>query len=665
MKNHHCLRFYVLFACLSPALMADEAEGTQSPARIFQQECHKHLAKSRALFHSITTYQGAKNVETILLPLNELEIVIEQGANKAQLFYNVHPNPEVRDVAEKCEQDFSKLITQISLSRPLYDAINAVDVSGDDKTTRRYLQHSLRDFKRAGVDKTKAARNKIEKLQEELVKLGQAFSNNIRNDVRSLQLDSAEELAGLPEDYIKDHSPGVDGKITITTDYPDYIPFMKYAERDDLRYDMYKKFRNRAYPDNEPILKEILLKRFELAQLLGYENYAEYISENKMIKNASSVQSFIEKISSIANKRADADYQTLLKRLQRIEPNAKAVGDWQQAYLSELIRQEDYQFDSKQAREYFSYKKVRSGIFKLLNTLFGITIKPWDTETWHSSVEAYEVWDEGKLIAHFYLDMHPREGKFKHAAHFPIQGGLKDKQLPISSLICNFPGGDSGSDLMSHSQVKTFLHEFGHLLHHFFAGQQSWSSFSGVATEWDFVEAPSQMLEEWIWDARTLKLFATNDKGETIPDELVEKMNTTRYFGRGLWVKNQMFYAATSLNYYNRDPQSFELTPLMTEMQEKYSPFDYVDDTHFFASFGHLDGYSAIYYTYMWSLVIANDLFSLFEEHGLHNKKVANQYREKVLAPGGSKDAAELVSDFLGRPYDFRSFEKELNKGVN
>jgi len=172
-----------------------------------------------------------------------------------------------------------------------------------------------------------------------------------------------------------------------------------------------------------------------------------------MIKNASAVQSFIEKISGIADKRADADYQTLLARLQLIEPDAREVGDWQKAYLSELVRQEQYEFNSKQVREYFSYSKVRDGIFQLVDTLFDVTIKPWDSETWHSSVEAYEVRDEGKLMGRFFLDMHPREGKYKHAAHFPLQRGLKGVQLPVSTLVCNFPGGDGGSDLMSHDQV--------------------------------------------------------------------------------------------------------------------------------------------------------------------------------------------------------------------
>ena len=216
---------------------------------------------------------------------------------------------------------------------------------------------------------------------------------------------------------------------------------------------------------------------------------------------------------------------------------------------------------------------------------------------------------------------------------------------------------------MEHGQVETFFHEFGHLIHHLFAGKHRWVGVSGFNTEWDFVEAPSQMLEEWAWDAESLKTFASDAQGNVIPEELIKKMNRARGFGKGLDVRHQMFYAALSLNYYNRSPESFEATELMRELQAQYSPFAYVDDTYFQYSFGHLDGYSAIYYTYMWSLVISKDLFSVFQRNGLFDLETARRYRELVLAPGGSKDAAEMVRDFLSRDYSFDAFSKWLNAG--
>ena len=225
----------------------------------------------------------------------------------------------------------------------------------------------------------------------------------------------------------------------------------------------------------------------------------------------------------------------------------------------------------------------------------------------------------------------------------------------MSGLAQNFPKG-----LMEHSQVETFLHEFGHLLHNMFSGTQSWSSIGGMSMERDFVEAPSQMLEEWIWDYETLKKFATNAAGETIPRELVEKMSRARHFGRATGTATQIYYANLSLNFYSQEPGSFELDDTMQSLAKKYAAYPHVQDTHFYANFGHLNGYSSNYYTYQWSLSIATDLFSRFEKEGLRNKDVADEYRRKVLEVGGSKPAAEFVSDFLGREFTTDSYIQSL-----
>jgi thimet oligopeptidase len=345
--------------------------------------------------------------------------------------------------------------------------------------------------------------------------------------------------------------------------------------------------------------------------------------------------------------------------MQQIDPSITQVSDWQKIYAENLIKKEQYQLDSQEIRQYFQYEKVRKGIFDLTETMFDVQIRPWKTDVWHDSVEAYELVENNKVIGRFYLDMHPRENKYNHAAQFSVVNGIKGVQLPVHALVCNFPGGD-GKGLLEHSDVETFLHEFGHLMHALFAGQQKWMYFSGVKTEWDFVEAPSQMLEEWVWDEETLRSFATNDKGEPIPLALIQKMKAGREFGKGMWTQHQLFYAALSLGVYNQDPAKVDLDKLMAEIQSTYSPFGYVDDTYFYTSFGHLNGYSAIYYTYMWSLVIAADMHSEFVKKGLRNTKLAKHYRKTVLAPGGSGDAADLVKKFLGRSYNFDAFAKDL-----
>ena len=636
----------------------------QLAAADFRQTCEDSLAEARGLFEQMEQSPDTKSVESLLVPLNDLFVKLDLGANKSSLYAVVHPDEEIRTAAEECEQGFSKLGTDISVSRPLYEALGKLDVGNEDDVTRRWKEKLLRDFRRAGVDKDEQTRARIITLQEELVELGQTFDRNIREDVRTLALDSIDELDGLPDDYVEAHQPGDDGKIRLTTDYPDYIPFARYAHKDARRKEFAIMFRDRGYPANKGVLNEILAKRFELAQLLGYDNYADYITEDKMVKSADNARAFLEKIVTAARPRSEQDYAVLLERLRKIDPDATRVGSWQSSYVSDIVRREYFELDSKVIREYFAYDRVRDGIFDLVASLFDVTIQDWDTPVWHESVEAYELVENGEVIGRFFLDMHPRDGKFKHAAEFSIMTGVEGYHLPLSALVCNFPGGDGTEGLMGHGQVETFLHEFGHLIHDMFAGSQKWVGVSGISTEWDFVEAPSQMLEEWIWDKETLQRFAVNEEGQVIPDELVEKMNAARDFGRGIGALQQMFYASISLNYYNRDPATFELLPMLQALQEKYSPYEFLEGTHMFANFGHLFGYSAIYYTYMWSQVIALDMFSRFEEEGIRNTNTAMSYREKVLSPGGSRDAADLVEDFLGRPYGFEAFAKRLNKDI-
>jgi thimet oligopeptidase len=654
----------VSVVALATIVVASALAQVQNDPAGYKNSCEEELANVKKIFQTLEEIKGAKTVESVLVPLNDMEAILERSSGKASLFYNTHPNEEIRDIAENQQKELTKLYTDISLSRPLFEAVKVVDVSTAAAETKRYHEFTLRDFRRSGVDKSEDVRKRIRELNDELTDLGQQFSLNTRKDVRSITLASVEELAGMPEDYIEAHQPDENGKITITTDYPDYIPFSRYAENDDARLKLYREFKNRAYPVNEDVLKQILIKRHELANLVGYKNYAAYVTETKMVGDPKTVRNFIDEISELARPRAMAEYDALLARLHKIDPSATAVGDWQKTYLEELIKKEKYNVDAKKVRSYFQFGVVRDGIFELTTALYGVTFRPWETEVVHEDVKAYELMDGNKVIGRFYLDLHPRENKYKHAAHFGMQGGLEGKQLPISSLVCNFPGKGDEAALMEHSQVETFLHEFGHLLHHLFSGNVDWIRFSGIATELDFVEAPSQMLEEWVWNAKTLKLLARNKDGETIPEDMVKAMVAAKEFGTGLFVTHQMFYAKTSISIYDRDPVDLNLSQTMNALQDQYSMFKHVPDTHMYANFGHLYGYSAMYCTYMWSLVISHDLFSRFDEEGMMNRKTAMDYRNAIIGAGGTKDAAKLVEDFLGRPYSFEPFSERLKPDV-
>ena len=443
------------------------------------------------------------------------------------------------------------------------------------------------------------------------------------------------------------------------------MPVFSYAKSPELRKRMFMEYNNRAYPKNMDVLKRMITKRNELATLLGFPSWAEYTTANKMVGTSKNARDFIDKIVDASKDRAIGDYKVLLARKQKDVPDAKVVNAWESSYYSELVRKSEYDFDSQKMRPYLPYDEVKQGVLDVAGRMFSVSFKRVpDAPVWHPSVECYEMWDGGKLAGRFYLDMHPRADKYNHAAQFDVRTGVAGRQIPEAALICNFPGGEANDPgLMEIGDATTFFHEFGHLLHTLFAGNHQWVGTGGIRTEQDFVEAPSQLLEEWMKDAKVLQTFARQyQTHEPIPTELVMQMRRANEFGKGLGVRRQMVYANTSLSYYDRDPAQVDMDGMIKQFTEQYQPFPYVDGTHFECSFGHLDGYSAVYYTYMWSLVIAKDMFSQFDRKNLLAPGVAKKYREMVLAPGGSAPAAKLVEGFLGRPFNNKAWTDWLNE---
>ena len=611
----------------------------------------KHMADLEA-------FQGKATVDGYYKSLDSLATSLGNMTSVAQSLSAVHPNPELRTAGENCAQLLSEIGTDLGLSRPIYEAVSKIDVSNEDQATRHSVEKTLLGFRLSGVDKDEATRARIRELNTELVDIGQTFDRNIREDVRTMELDSVADLAGLPEDFIAAHPPGEDGKIRITTQYPDLFPFITYSESDELRKQLLVMYGNRAYPQNKEILEQLMAKRYELAQLIGFKNHAELVTSDKMVGSPERVSGFLEELKEYTTEANDRDYNMLLERLRQDQPDAERVEAWQSTYIAEKVRSEKFQVDSKEIREYFNYDNTRDGILTMVQDLFQVQIRPWQTGTWQEDVESYELLDGDRVLGRFYLDMHPREGKYQHAAMFPLVNGIEGVQLPVAALICNFP---SGTELMQHSQVVTFLHEFGHLIHWMFAGHQPWSNVSGIATEWDFVEAPSQMLQEWVWNYETISLFAKNSAGEVIPEELMNKMIAARDFGLGSGTRRQLSLAAISLNLYSQDPANVDLDELVARMSREYTHYETIPGTHFYANFGHLNGYSAIYYTYQWSLAIATDMFTRFEDQGLRNVEVAGAYRDIVLGGGGIRPAAEMVKEFLGRDISFKPYADRLS----
>lgn len=629
----------------------------------FLQQCKQHLHEAARLKRRLIETDASEQFLSALNIYNDILIETDAAGNQAGLLSQVHPLESVRKEAESCEQEVAKFITELSLDRSVYEVLLRGENLALEGDAKRMLTRTLRDFRRAGVDKDEQTRQKIKELKAELVTIGQQFNQNIRDERYEILLNSAQDLDGLPSDYIAAHPPAKDGKIHISTDYPDYIPFMQYAKNDQWRQQLRYKYLNRG-KQNGPILQSMIDKRNLLATSLGYRSYADYIVADKMIKDAASIHSFIDKVAQIAKKGADKEYQSLLAFKKKSDKTAKTIYGHQSAYLEEGFKKDKFNFDSQEVRPYFSYNRVQDGLLAVTSKLFGIRyVAVFESKVWDPSVKTYDVYDGVNKLGRIHLDMHPREGKYKHAAQFSIISGLKDRQYPEGALVCNFPDPKDGPALMEHPQVVTMFHEFGHLLHHVFAGAQNYIPLSGVATEWDFVEAPSQFLEEWAWSPQVLQMFALHyQTNQPIPADLVEKMRAAEEFGKAIAARQQMFYAALSADYFDKDPKSFDLLEHLKRLQSQYSYFPYEEGTHFHYSFGHLDGYSAMYYTYMLSLSLAKDLYEPFKQGDIMNTALARRFRDLVLAPGGTKDAKDLVTQFLGRPTTFDAFEKWLTK---
>lgn len=634
-----------------------------SSPRELAEACKSGLDEATAGIASLKALTPDRSQDALAV-FDALQKSLGDAGARGALAREAHPDAAMRDAGQACIRDSSALATRISLDPGIYQALSRMDAAALDPASRYFLQRTLQRFRLAGVDRDPETRRKVQAINDELTQLSQTFGKHIREGVRNFEVDPAE-LAGVPADFLKAHPPGPGGKIVLKTDAPDYNPVMSYAVDPGVRERFWKVYRLRAYPENIETLDRMLARRHELAQLLGYAHWADFITADKMIGNAKAAEMFIERIASASADRASREYSDLLARKRKDQPAATAVNPWDTGFLNERLRAEQHGVDAQQVRPYFQYDQVKKGVLDITSRLFGIRYEPVkDAKVWHRDVEVYDVYDGSKNMGRIYLDMHPRDNKYKHQAHFRLVFGKDGVALPEGVLLCNFRQptvNDPG--LLEYSDVRTYFHEFGHLLHNVLGGHTKWAGIAGVANERDFVEAPSQFLEEWMRDPKTLQSFAIHyQTRQPIPTELAEKLRRADEVGKGMFVRGQMSLAAISLNLHNRDPNGLDTTRLVAEMGEKYTPFKHVPGTYFHTAFGHLDGYSAIYYTYMWSLVIAKDMFAAFVEQGdMMSAATARKYRSAVLEPGGSKPATELVRDFIGRPYGFSSYEAWLN----
>jgi thimet oligopeptidase len=618
----------------------------------FEKIENDRLAAGRQAIDTLIAVKGLRTIENTLVPYDEAVRQNNSAGYFAGLMEQVHPDAGFRDHATAMLTKASAAQTEIALNHDVYNALAALDLSKADAATRYYVQRQLLEFRLAGVDKDDATRARLKKLNDQASEEQSMFDRNISDGKKTIEAD-ASELEGLPQDYIERHKPGAGGKIVITTDYPDALPVFNFAKSDDLRRRLNIAFSTRAYPKNQEVLTSLMNTRYEIATLLGFSNWADYNAADKMAVKGQTIADFIQQVDDASRPLAKREFDMLLAEKQKTHPGATEIWDYERSYLSELVRRSQYDFDSQSVRPYFPFSQVKQGILDAAADLFHVSFQQeQNVPSWDPSVETWIVIDSGKPIGRFYLDMHPRPGKYSHAEMAPVLDGIRGKQLPEAILVCNFPvptATDPG--LMDYGDVETFFHEFGHLMHHILGGQQQWAGVAGISMESDFVEAPSQMLEEWIRSPQVLAKFARHYKtGEPIPAELVTRANRAAAFGRGFWVARQNSFSAISYDIYKTKPENVDLDKATFDANRKYTMFIPLPETHMWASFGHLGGYSSAYYTYLWDKVIAEDFFLQFDHKNLLAGDAPMRYRRIVLEPGGSVSANDLVKNFLGRP---------------
>jgi thimet oligopeptidase len=655
----------------TPALAQDAAaapftQGLSDPESL-KRTIDRRMARARELLDAMLAVKGARTVANTLGPYDELLGELFTGSSQARVIAALHPDEAMRRAGEDLDRTISALADQIPLRADVYAALKAVDIERADAKTRYYIERELRDFALAGVDQPEPTRRRLQQLRDELTQLMNQFARNIADKPRTVTVSNRAELDGLPADVIARLKPNPDGTITLSTDPSDQRPVLIYARNEDLRRRMLIAVGNIAAPENVEVLGRILSVRAEIARTLGYPNWAAYDMKTRMAGDVKTVSDFIDHVVAAAGPRAMREVAELTRRKQQDFPGS-TLNLWDRQYYSELVRRSSYAFDSQSVRPYFAFDRVLQGVLHVTGAIFGLTYRQVkDAPVWHPSVQVYDMLAGGTLVGRVYLDLHPRPNKRASGANVTtVRLGQEGRIVPEAVLAAGLPGGQPGDPgLMTHDDVRTLFHEFGHVVHRLTGGHQPWQRLSSVAMERDFTEAPSQMLEEWLWDPRTLATFATHyQTGEPIPAALVNQMRRASEFGQGLDVRQQMVLARVSLSYHDRDPKTLDMTALWKDIHGRYVPIPFADGTLRQASFPHIGqaGYASAYYTYMWSLVIAKDLFSKFEGQDLTAPDVARRYRDTVFAPGSSKPAAAVVSEFLGRPFGYEAWERWLNR---
>ena len=622
---------------------------------------------------------GKVTFKSTVVALDDLAYQAGIAANKAAIIKETNPNPAMRSAAENAVKVFQEWAVGIDYREDVYKAIKAFadthpKLSGEDE---KLLNETLRDYRRAGLDLSPDQRKEVEQLRKELSKLGSDFDTNIVKANAPVMFTKAD-LDGLPDSFFA--SPGIrtgDDAYTVMANVTwQFNTVEENAKSEATRKQLYVVRETLAKDTNVPILNQMLALRNKIALRLGYKSWDDFQTEIKMAKTGASAAKYINDLVAGIQPKFDSEVAELqkLKAADTNDPNTKLeVWDWR--YYGNQRNKQKYSVDKEALRAYFPFQKVLDGMFHIYQSIFGLKFEKITAPyKWIDDLQLYLVTDSatGEPLGMFYLDMFPREGKFNHFAEFEIIGGklLSDGkyQRPTVALLCNFPPATADKpSLLTHTDVETLFHEFGHALHSIVT-RAKYGRFSGTHVPGDFVEAPSQMLQNWVWDKKVLDTFAADyrDPSKKIPAEIIRKMNDSKLANAGVFYRRQFAFASLDLAVHDQHPEddSYDSVAISNPILEKvFLPID--PSTTFVAYFGHLNGYDAGYYGYAWADAIAADMATVFEnaKDGYLDKQAGLRLRREIYEPGDSRDVNISIEKFLGRKQSIQPFLKKIGIG--
>ena len=644
----------------------------RSPAEI-QQSVSNTIAGAEAALEAIGScgHERLTFVNTVVA-LDDLSYEVNLAANRLNLIKETGTNAALREAATEATKAISEWAVGLDYREDVYRAVNTYALTlptlkGEED---KLLRDTLRDYRRAGMELAKPERDEVERLRKELTKLTTDFESNITKAQKPVTFTKSE-LEGVPENFLG--QAGVktgDDQYTVMANISfHYTTVMENATKEATRKKLLTVQSNLAREENVPLLQKILELRDRIARKLGYVSWADYQIEPKMAKTAATAREFLDKLAEGLQPKFQAELEEFrkLKARETGDPGA-TIQLWDWRYFSNQLKKEKYTVDAEQLRAYFPYDKTLQGMFDIYQGIFGLKIQRLEPSAeWVEGLELFAVADgqTGEPLGLFYLDMFPREGKYHHFAQFPIiEGKLLpggNFQRPTVALVCNFPPPSKDQpSLLSHAEVETLFHEFGHALHAILT-RARFGRFSGTSVPGDFVEAPSQMLQNWVWDKKVLDSFAADygDPSKKIPKTVLGQLKEAKLATIGTYYQRQLALAMVDLALHTevRDGGQQDVVKISNDILSKvFLPVP--EDTAFVAYFGHLMGYDAGYYGYAWADAIAADMATVFEKspRGFFDAKAGRRLRDEVYAPGDSREVTLSIERFLGRPRSIEPF---------